>query len=166
MLYIILIILIYYDTQLPFIKGKQCWNEITSRYNLRKRNGENRSDIQDGSVYQNLVQRGFLQQELSISLIMNVDGVPVFRSSSYSFWPIFLLVNELPFRIRYPFVSIIMYVHVCIMMLHIVMCAWYACRIARPNRLLAGLWYGNGKPDMTLFLKPLAETLIKLHNEG
>ena len=137
------------------LKGKACWNEITSRYTLRKRIGENRSDIQDGNVYQNLLQTGFLQQKLNISLIMNVDGVPVFRSSSYSFWPIFVLVNELPFRIRY-FLGYHCY-------------QLYACihyRIAKQNRLLAGLWYGNCKPDMTLFLKPLAKTLIKLHNEG
>ena len=33
------------------------------------------------------------------------------------------------------------------------------------NRLLAGLWNG-GKPDMTLFLKPMAESLRRLYSEG
>lgn len=32
--------------------------------------------------------------------------------------------------------------------------------------MFAGLWYGSAKPDMTLFLKPLALSLKRLHDEG
>ena len=32
-----------------------------------------------------------------ISVIFNTDGIPVFRSSGFSFWP---LINELPYRMR------------------------------------------------------------------
>lgn len=33
------------------------------------------------------------------------------------------------------------------------------CRIAKENRLFAGVWYGCAKPDMGLFLQPLAMSL-------
>ena len=36
----------------------------------------------------------------------------------------------------------------------------------KENRLFAGMWYGSRKPDMSLFLRPLAETLKKLYNDG
>ena len=39
-------------------------------------------------------------------------------------------------------------------------------RIAKENRIFAGLWYGPGKPDMTVFLKPMAQSLKMLRNEG
>lgn len=80
--------------------GDSCWKEISRRHNLRRGKGESRGDIYDGIVYQNLVHSGFLSNEHNISLIFNTDGVPVFRSSSFSMWPILLLVNELPYRMR------------------------------------------------------------------
>jgi len=44
--------------------------------------------------------RGFLSNQSNISFILNTDGVPVFRSS-FSFWPIYLIINELPYKMRY-----------------------------------------------------------------
>ena len=44
------------------------------------------------------------------SLIFNTDGVPVFRSSSFLFWQLYLLINELPYRMRY---SVLLKVHLC-----------------------------------------------------
>ena len=40
------------------------------------------------------------------------------------------------------------------------------CRISKENRILAGLWYGNNKPDMSLFLRPLVEELTHIYHEG
>ena len=40
------------------------------------------------------------------------------------------------------------------------------CRFAQENRVFAGLWYGSVKPDMTIFLKPVAKELQKLQQEG
>lgn len=39
-------------------------------------------------------------------------------------------------------------------------------RVAKENRLFAGVWYGSMKPDMSLFLKPLALSLKELFIEG
>ena len=41
---------------------------------------------------------------------------------------------------------------------------WY--RISKENRILAALWYGTIKPDMSLFMKPIAHTLKQLYDDG
>ena len=50
-------------------------------------------DIYDGAVYQQFVKNGFLASRYHISLLFNTDGIPVFRSSAFAFWSLFLLVN-------------------------------------------------------------------------
>jgi len=84
-----------------YIIGVECWNTVFQQQRTRKEAGQFYADIQDGKVYQDLVKSGFLKSRFNFSLILNVDGVPVFRSSSYSFWPVHLFVNELPYRQRY-----------------------------------------------------------------
>lgn len=59
-----------------------------------------------------------------LSLTLNCDGIPVFKSSNFSIWPIQFLVNELP-------------PETCIK--HVMMC---------------GLWFGSQKPNAYIFLKP------------
>ena len=45
-------------------------------------------------------------------------------------------------------------------------CVMLSFRVATEYRLLAGLWYGCTKPDMSLFMKPLCKSLEKLHFNG
>ena len=66
----------------------------------RIKRGDTVNDICDGSLYQELVASGLLSNTSNISFQFNTDGVPVFRSS-FSFWPLHLIINELPPRIRY-----------------------------------------------------------------
>ena len=64
----------------------------------------NRSgDIYDGALYQELLANGFLIDTHNISLLFNTDGVPVFRSSAFAFWPLYLVINELPYKLRYAY---------------------------------------------------------------
>lgn len=57
-------------------------------------------DICGGAVYRELIQDStFLQP--CVTLTVNTDGIPVFHSSNYAFWPIYLMVNELPYKKRY-----------------------------------------------------------------
>lgn len=93
-------------------------------------------DIYDGKLYRDLVTGGILNQHNNLSFAMNTDGVPVFKSSSVSIWPVYLLVNELPL----------------------------AQRKKRENVLLYGLWISKVKPEMWSYLKPLYEQLSKLEN--
>ncbi len=62
------------------------------------------SDIFDGQLYKSLDISNTCMNpsmEFSLSAVLNTDGVAVFMSSNQSFWPILLMLNELPFSERY-----------------------------------------------------------------
>lgn len=54
-------------------------------------------DIHDGRKYRELHE--FVSQE-NLTLTVNTDGVALFKSSSVSMWPIWILINELPVSMR------------------------------------------------------------------
>ncbi|KAL7304253.1 hypothetical protein TKK_0003447 [Trichogramma kaykai] len=66
----------------------------------------------------------------------NTDGVPIFKSSKMSIWPFYLMVNELPYKLR----------------------------IKKENVILAGLWFGVEKPSENLFMESMIEQLNDLYN--
>jgi len=74
--------------------------------------------------------------DCTLTLTFNCDGVPVFKSSSFSIWPILCTVNELPPNIR------------------------------ADHILMAGLWFGAGKPDMNVFLQPFILACTSLAEKG
>jgi len=122
------------------IRSKFCqsgfFDNLKSRFSRRL--GEVYEDIYDGSIYQKLfVNDGPLSQQENISFIFNTDGAPVFKSSNTSIWPLYLIINELP----------------------------YKQRMNRENMILAGLWFGKDKPAMSTFLKPFLESM-KHFDEG
>lgn len=69
-----------------------------------------------------------------ISLLWITDGFAVFKSSTYSVWPFYVAINELPPNLR----------------------------LKKENMLLGGLWFGTGKFDPNLFSKPIYDELCKL----
>ncbi|KAK3107448.1 hypothetical protein FSP39_014874 [Pinctada imbricata] len=103
-------------------------------------------DIYDGELYKQMFANGgVLSNENNVSFVLNTDGAPVFKSSKVSIWPIYLIINELP----------------------------YVQRIKTENMLLAGLWFGSQKPCMGTFLKPFLNCFkqlevgitVRIHNE-
>lgn len=101
----------------------------------------NIKDIYDGHVYKQLSKDGGPLSEkypYNISVTINTDGVPVFKSSNSSVWPVFLMVNELPFHLRR----------------------------RKENLILAGLWFGRTKPFMPTFCDVLHKSLMNLENNG
>lgn len=90
------------------------------------------TDLCDGKMYKHLktVSDSF------VSLSFNCDGVPVFKSSKFSIWPLLCSVNELPPEERDK---------------HVLLCA---------------LWFGSSKPTMTSFLKPFVEECKSLSKTG
>ena len=74
---------------------KNFHSNIQYRFVREKINHGHIEDIYDG-VYQELMQQGFLANEHHISFIWNTDGIPVFRSSNFSIWPLYFRINELP----------------------------------------------------------------------
>ena len=76
-------------------------------------------DMYDASLYFDWVNynNNFLENPHNISFTWYTDGIPVFKSSKVSAWPLYLTINELPFELRY----------------------------RKENILLAGLWYEKKK---------------------
>ena len=70
-------------------------------------------------------------------LIMNTDGVPLPHGSN-SVWPVWLSIIDLPPILRFSF----------------------------KNMILAGLWFGRGKPDWDFIIPLLAGDLSNLKNHG
>ena len=76
--------------------------KILDKVDHRTGSQECYTDICDGRLYKELVSSGILgdSSRRYVSLTFNTDGIPVFRSSGYQFWPLYLVINELPFRLR------------------------------------------------------------------
>lgn len=74
------------------------------------------------------------QKKNNLSLKVNTDGVPIFKSSGFSLWPAYFEINELPPKKRRQV----------------------------NNMILGGLWFGEHKPVMTTFLQPFKDALSTL----
>ena len=80
---------------------------------------ENIEDIIDGENFKRFFGKGgFLRNRYHLAFQMNTDGVALFKSSTFSIWPVYLIICDLPPRIRY----------------------------TRKYRIFAGLWFGYTKP--------------------
>ena len=109
---------------------------LNYRFNRKKKSSCNIEDIYDGFKYKNFMQPGeFLSCHDNISFTWNTDGIPVFKSSKFTIWPLYLAINELP------------------------MCK----RWRDDNVILAGLWFGHQKPSMLTYLKPFCESMTELY---
>lgn len=104
-------------------------------------------DIQDGLLYRkHFGKDGYFKstsnekkrKEIHVSFQINTDGVAIFRSSKYSIWPVYLVVNELPPNSRF----------------------------ARSNSIFLGLWFGYKKPDFLTFLQPLSKEFKDVYLKG
>ena len=93
------------------------------------------SDVTFAGLYKDLVvKHGLTGNDMSVT--WTTDGIPVFKSSTYSIWPLQCIINELPPHLR------------------------------SQNVLLTGLWFGNKKPCMNTFLKPFVDECSKLEVHG
>ena len=98
--------------QLPSFEGMESIADgmlcfCTSR---KKKCEHNIEDIFDGQLYKkhfdcegyfletSVAARG---KEIHLSLMVNTDGVSIFRSSNFSLWPVYFIMSELPPEKRY-----------------------------------------------------------------
>jgi len=96
-----------------------------------KKASNNIENIYDGRVYKRFFSNGgFLDRKNNISFMWYSDGISIFRSSHFSIWPMYLVVNELPYRER----------------------------VKKKNIILAGLFFGNSKPNPNFFLHLFTHT--------
>ena len=74
---------------------------LKKRFFRRKKGEHNVKDIYDGELCRKHSGiGGILSTENNISLMWNTDGRPVFKSSKFSLWPLYFLINELPYKQR------------------------------------------------------------------
>ena len=94
-------------------------------------------DIYDSKLYRQFVKSlSQVGKQNYATLIFNTDGAPLFNSSTYSVWPIFVIVNELPVHVR------------------------------TKELILVALWFGKDKPNMNVFLSPLVDQMDTLATKG
>lgn len=98
-----------------------------------KSHEDNYLDIHQGIKYKEMFQN---KSPFDLSLVWNCDGVPLFKSSKTSIWPIQIMVNELPKETR------------------------------SKNIILCGIWVGDTKPNIEAFFRPFVEELRILGSEG
>lgn len=112
---------------------------LKHRFIRVKKDEDNIEDIYDGELYKRHTgTKGILCDERNISLMWNTDGIPVFKSSKFAIWPLYFVINELPYKER----------------------------ISKDNMIFAGLWFGSSKPSMLTFLRPFHSSLSILETEG
>ena len=99
------------------------------------------SNVWDGAYLKKLTEHGrYFSSCDNLALALSTDGVPVFKSSSTSLWPVYLTILNLPPSIR----------------------------MNVENVLMAGMWYGK-KPSMDildLMLRPILESLNRFSTLG
>ena len=96
-------------------------------------------DLRNGEALKPLTQEGgFLTYPEHLGLSLSTDGVPVFKSSASSLWPVYLTIANLPPNIR----------------------------TNNENTLLCGIWFGPKKPPIKLLIEPVVEMLQSLYTVG
>lgn len=101
------------------------------------RNGGFLQDIYDGSQYKKL-KNSLPENERNsfATMIFNTDGAAAFKSSTFSVWPILLVLNEIPIEDR------------------------------QKNQIVYGLWFGKDKPNLKIFLKQFEDEMNELSAPG
>lgn len=111
------------------LKRKNLFELMTThRFNREKSYS---GDVYDGKIYEQ--HKDFFSNPNNFSLMWYADGVPVYKSSRKSLWPIYFVINELPPEERFKL----------------------------ENMLIGGFWFG-GKVQPNLLLKPMMITFKKL----
>ncbi|XP_034245545.1 uncharacterized protein LOC117647758 [Thrips palmi] len=110
-------------------------DDLNYKFRRVKKNINNIEDILDGQAYKNAE----VEPEVGttdVTMTWNADGLQVFNSSTFSIWPCFLIINELPPSKRY-----------------------YS-----ENMLIGGIWCGMSKPHPNIFLQPIYNDLKVLQS--
>lgn len=73
-----------------------------------------------------------------LGVIINTDGVPLFKSSCSTLWPVYLEIGNYPPSIRF----------------------------RTENTIICGFWIGQSKPDLNMILKPILKVIDNLNILG
>ena len=76
----------------------------------------------------------FLSIPQNTGLVLSTDGVPIFKSSKGSLWPVYLMLTSIAPHLR----------------------------TKVENLIVASLWFGPTKPNMNCMLKPILQSISQL----
>ncbi|KAK3910290.1 Exoglucanase B [Frankliniella fusca] len=107
-------------------------DKLQYKHKRTKKNQSNFEDIYDGRLYKEAGT--FLCDELSMSLMWYTDGIALYECSSYSLWPFFYVINELPPEERFK----------------------------RENIIMGALWGCHEKPHPNIFLQRTCQEILAL----
>lgn len=102
----------------------------------QERNGDVLFDVFDGNIY--IEEKAKCSEYILLPLTLNLDGGKIFSSSKSTLWPIQLVQNYLPPNMRFDHKHII----------------------------LAGLYCGKTKPDISTIMVPLALEMNSIDKKG
>ena len=75
---------------------------LNYRFSRDKKDQSAMEDVYDAVLYKELSKPGgFLSDPNNISFLGNTDGVALIKSTGWSVWPVYLVVNESPPLSRY-----------------------------------------------------------------
>lgn len=120
---------------IDLLMDKKVYHNLTDRDVDTIRTSGTTSDVTSVQLYKDLIiKHGLSGNDLTIT--WNTDGIPVFKSSTYSIWALQCMVNELPQHLR------------------------------SSNILMTGLWFGKTKPHINTFLKSFVDECAQLEVSG
>lgn len=115
------------EKQLSFLLEKTK-ADLHENLNKLQQPDEQITDVTSAECYKRLRKARNLSKD-DLTLLINTDGSPVWKSSKTSIWPLQFIVNELPPKVRFK------------------------------HPILAGLWFGKKHPNMQLFLHTFVKEL-------
>ena len=120
------------------LETEKNWDKVQECHNRNR--SDFITDITDGHEYRKLQEAGgFLcLPSNNVTFTFFTDGIPLFKSSKVSLWPVYLVINELPPNERF----------------------------LRKNMILWGLWQGVAKPRMNTYFKKLITDLSDIYTNG
>jgi len=120
-----------------FLKIHGIFNHLNYRRTRVKFNEDAIEDIFDGELYQSLIQRGLISDNLhNYTFVFNGDGFSLYKDHSLNIWFLLIRLNELPPHLR------------------------------QRHLFIGGLWIDKGKTNMNAFLKPFVRQVNKLSTQG
>ena len=96
-------------------------------------------DVWDGSVLRELsAPNRFFSDRHNLALCLFTDGVPLYKSSAVSKWPVYVVILNLPASVR----------------------------MKAENMIVCGIWNGPAKPVMSILLDPIIKSMQALLSVG
>ena len=81
-----------------FFIDSSTWSNLQKKFE-HVSDSDELCDVYDGREYRKHLN--FFSKPENVSLLLNTDGVSVFRLSTVSLWPLWLVINELPPSVRF-----------------------------------------------------------------